>query len=236
MPLVDFGFTNTQDIVYKALVRLGPATGYAVARDVNIARANVYQALDSLVIRGLASASGGRPSTFTAVSPADCLRLLGVRTALDIATLAGELGVEAPPPGSPASAGPSGGCVRPADLLGAAARAIDGSQREVLAVLGPWAGEVVAAAGRAQRRGLASRVVHLGDDAPEGAVRRPVAEAELIPYWGGLPVLLVCDRAHAVCGVVRNGAAEGIETRSAGVVPFLRHLLRRELATAAAPR
>jgi hypothetical protein len=236
MSLVDFGFTNTQDIVYKALVRLGPATGYAVARDVNIARANVYQALDALVIQGLASASGGRPSTFTPLAPASCLRRLGERTAQDIAALAGELGVEVPPPGSLAPPELDGRHSRLADLLRAAARAIDDSGQEVLAVLGPWAGAAVAAAGRARQRGLACRVVYLGDDAPDGAVRRPVAEAELLPYWGGLPVLLVCDRAHAVCGVVRDGAAEGIETRNAGVVPFLRHLLRREIATAAAPR
>ena len=236
MSLVDFGFTNTQDIVYKALVRLGGATGYAVAREVNIARANVYQALDSLVVHGLASMGEGRPSIFTPVSPADCLQRLGARAARDIATLAGELGVETPTAAPLVPEETPGGLTRRKDLLEAAARAIDVSEGEVLAVLGPWAGEVVAATGRARRRGLTSRVVYLGEGAPEGAVRRPVAEAELMPYWGGLPVLLVCDRAHAVCGVVRDGGAEGIETRSSGVVPFLRHLLRRELASAAAPR
>lgn len=235
MSLVKFGFTNTQDIVYRALVRLGPSTGYAVARDVNIARANVYQALDSLVIQGLATASGGRPSVFTPVSPAECLQRLGSRAAGDLATLAGEFGVDPLPAGPPTGAPTPGGLSSAHDLLRAAARAIDDSEREILAVLGPWAEAAVAAAGRARQRGLTCRLVFLGAGAPEGAVQRSVAEAELTPYWGGLPVLVVCDRAHAVCGVVRDGGGGGLDTRSAGVVPFLRHLLRRELATAAAP-
>ena len=44
-----FGFTPTETKVYESLLRLGPSTGYAVAKDVRLARANVYQALDGLV-------------------------------------------------------------------------------------------------------------------------------------------------------------------------------------------
>src|SRR2546422_7108627 len=47
--LMPFGFTATESMVYSTLLRLGPATGYAVARAVRLARANAYGALDGLV-------------------------------------------------------------------------------------------------------------------------------------------------------------------------------------------
>ena len=49
-----FGFSPTEDKVYQALLGIGPATGYAVAMELGIARANVYQALESLTRRGAA--------------------------------------------------------------------------------------------------------------------------------------------------------------------------------------
>jgi hypothetical protein len=61
------------------------------------------------------------------------------------------------------------------------------------------------------------------------SVRR-VSERELVSYWGGLPVGVVCDRQAAVCGVLRDETAAGVSTTHKGLVPFLRHLLRRELA------
>jgi len=58
----------------------------------------------------------------------------------------------------------------------------------------------------------------------------------LTAYWGGLPIALVVDRERAVCGVLTAGGGAGLDARNPGLVPFVRHLLRRELATAAAPR
>ena len=46
MDMLDrFGFTPTETKSYQALLKLGPSTGYGVARELGIARANVYQAL-----------------------------------------------------------------------------------------------------------------------------------------------------------------------------------------------
>src|SRR5881296_2739666 len=53
--LTPFGFTTTESLVYRTLLRLGPATGYAVARAARLARANAYGALDGLVTRGAAA-------------------------------------------------------------------------------------------------------------------------------------------------------------------------------------
>jgi len=38
--LTPFGFTPTESVVYSALLRLGPATGYGVSRATRLARAN----------------------------------------------------------------------------------------------------------------------------------------------------------------------------------------------------
>jgi hypothetical protein len=62
-----------------------------------------------------------------------------------------------------------------------------------------------------------------------------VPTAELVRYWGGLPVAVLADRTRAVCGTVDGDRCDGVATTSPGLVPFLRHLLRRELASVAAP-
>jgi sugar-specific transcriptional regulator TrmB len=238
MSLERFGSTRTQDTVYKALLRHDAATGYAIARDTGLARANVYQALDALVSRGLAQSSGGRPATYRAAEPADAIALLAKRAEQDLAALAVELGA---PTASRAKTRPARAAAvecfeGPAALFAAAAAAADAATQEVLAVVGPWAPVVAEALARARLRGVSWKVVSLGAPAPEGAALRAVPSADLTAYWGGMPVALVCDRTVAVCGIVAGERAEGIRTASHGLVPFLRHLLRRELATAASPR
>ena len=72
MPSIDltpFGFTPTESLVYAALLKLGPATGYGVARATRLARANTYGALEGLVSRGAASKAPGRPTRFRPVDP-----------------------------------------------------------------------------------------------------------------------------------------------------------------------
>ena len=76
--LMPFGFTATESVVYSTLLRLGPATGYAVARAVRLARANAYGALDGLVSRGAAVRIPGRPTRYR---PADPQALLAQITA-----------------------------------------------------------------------------------------------------------------------------------------------------------
>src|SRR5204863_10093988 len=53
--LTPFGFTPTESLVYATLLKLGPATGYSVARSAHLARANAYSALEGLTARGAAS-------------------------------------------------------------------------------------------------------------------------------------------------------------------------------------
>lgn len=67
--LTPFGFTPTESLAYATLLRLGPSTGYAVARSARLARANAYGALDGLVTRGAATRSPGRPARFRPIDP-----------------------------------------------------------------------------------------------------------------------------------------------------------------------
>src|SRR2546422_957246 len=67
--LTPFGFPPTESLVYRTLLRLGPATGYAVARAARLARANAYGALDGLVTRGAAARLPGRPARYRPADP-----------------------------------------------------------------------------------------------------------------------------------------------------------------------
>ena len=237
MSLQPFGFTRTQDIVFWALTRRGSATGYAIARDTGIARANVYDALDVLERRGLASSSGGRPSKYQAAAAEATQALLAGGVRRELAELALKLGIEGtgtqPIPQTDAEHGEIRSLL---DVVSETSRCIAAAALEVLAVVGPWVPELLPALTEARRRGVAVRVASLGLPAPDGAIVREVPRAELEAYWGGLPVMVVGDRRYAVCGILATDGVRGMATANSGVVPFLRHLLRRELAAAAAPR
>lgn len=72
MPSIDltpFGFTATESLVYGALLRLGPCTGYAVAHATRLARANAYGALAGLVDRRAAIRLPGRPARYRPADP-----------------------------------------------------------------------------------------------------------------------------------------------------------------------
>ncbi len=65
-----FGFTPTESLAYNALVRLGPMSGYALAKELNIARANAYQALNGLVKKGVADTiDDQRPQRYRPLRP-----------------------------------------------------------------------------------------------------------------------------------------------------------------------
>src|SRR5216684_3456891 len=67
--LTPFGFTATESLVYGALLRLGPSTGYGVAHATRVARANTYHALEGLVGRAAAVRVAGRPARYRAADP-----------------------------------------------------------------------------------------------------------------------------------------------------------------------
>jgi sugar-specific transcriptional regulator TrmB len=71
LDLTPFGFTPTESLVYATLLRLGPSTGYAVARGARLARANAYSALEGLVSRAAATRTppAVRPVRYRPIDP-----------------------------------------------------------------------------------------------------------------------------------------------------------------------
>jgi sugar-specific transcriptional regulator TrmB len=71
--LTPFGFTPTESRVYEVLLSDGPGTGYAIARNASLARANAYSALEGLVAKGAARTGDGQPKVFRAEPPGTVL-------------------------------------------------------------------------------------------------------------------------------------------------------------------
>lgn len=232
MLLEPFGFTPTETKVYVALLTAGPATGYGVARAAGLARANTYQALDGLVRRGAARRTATKPARFIAV-PATTLIVelerASRRSLMELEAQLKQLALSGPVEDRPDPEA----ITDVSSLLIRAGHCITAAKEDVLVVLGPWASTLYPALEHLAARRVTLRALALGAPAPRGAAVRSVPEKELIAYWGGRPLLVVADHAASVCGIIgADGSALGLATRSAGVVPFLRHLLRRELASA----
>jgi sugar-specific transcriptional regulator TrmB len=226
-----FGFTPTETKAYIALLKLGPSTGYAVARAVGIARANAYQALDGLTRRGAARRASTIPAQYSAVPPGVLLGDLERSYRRDLASLEETLRAVTP---EPSAIGPAPLGVADAEaLLDHAAEVCRAAREELLVVMGPWASTLIAPIAIARGNGAAVRVVALGEPAPDGAIVRTAPVADIRAYWGGLPLLVVADRIHAVCGVLaESGVSAGLVAATPGLAPFLRHLVRRELGAA----
>jgi sugar-specific transcriptional regulator TrmB len=75
-PLVDLGLTGYEAGAYLALTRRGRATGAEVARLAGLPRQRIYDVLDGLVARGIASVEPGRPARYTALSPEEAVGVL----------------------------------------------------------------------------------------------------------------------------------------------------------------
>jgi sugar-specific transcriptional regulator TrmB len=227
--LEQFGFTPTESSVYRALLTIGPSTGYAVAREIGVARANVYQALESLTRRGAAQKAASDPIIYSAAGPAAIAGALEREFRRDLSDLEEKLR-EVPMTSSRGRAELE--LLTSTDqLLARAASCVDAAAVELLAVSGPWAGPMHDRLASAVQRRVQVKLVSLHDSGPDGAVLRPVPEAELRSYWGGLPVAVLADKGRSVFGVIQDPQrASGIATGAPGVIPFLRHLLRREIA------
>ncbi len=235
MNLIRFGFTPTEAKVYLALLQVSPATGYAVAQAAKLARANSYDALEGLAARGAVTRLPGRPVRYAAVEPEALIGRLRREFSGSLDALARELSEirrAEPARGLPVVES----IADRAALLGRAADCARGARAELLAVAGPWAAEIFADL-EGLRDGVSARLLFLGAPAPAGAAVRAVPARDIEAYWGGLPIALVADKRRAVCGVMLPDAnAAGIATEHPGVIPFVRHLLRRELASASPQR
>jgi sugar-specific transcriptional regulator TrmB len=68
-PLISLGLTGYEASAYVALTRRDRATGAEVARLAGLPRQRIYDVLDGLVARGMATVEPGRPARYAAVAP-----------------------------------------------------------------------------------------------------------------------------------------------------------------------
>lgn len=87
LDLTPFGFTPTESSAYEALLALGPSSGYAVAKEIQVARANAYQALNGLVAKSAAQLIDENPLRFRAVRPEALLTRIAADEADKLAQL-----------------------------------------------------------------------------------------------------------------------------------------------------
>ncbi len=82
--LVPFGFTPTESLVYSELVTHGPTSAYALSKAVGVARANTYQALNGLVVKGAAVLVADSPQVFKPIAPKTLLAIIAAREATSL--------------------------------------------------------------------------------------------------------------------------------------------------------
>jgi sugar-specific transcriptional regulator TrmB len=68
-PLIALGLTGYEASAYVALTRRERATGAEVARLAGLPRQRIYDVLDGLVARGIATVEPGRPARYAALAP-----------------------------------------------------------------------------------------------------------------------------------------------------------------------
>ena len=77
--LLDLGFTEIEALVLCELTRLGPSTGYRLAKAISKAPANTYQALDGLAQKGAVLVDESEAKTWRAVPAAELIAALAAR-------------------------------------------------------------------------------------------------------------------------------------------------------------
>lgn len=195
--LTPFGFTPTESLVYQALLKLGPATGYAVAREARLARANAYGALEGLVSRGAATRAPGRPARYRSVEPGALLTQLAAAQGQALDRLAQSLR-RAAAPGEPVTREIEGARAVVNVVMQLVARA----ETSVTGIVGAelWRPSLPAWRRAAARASLAVRIAGAADD-PESLSAGQVDAAA--------PTVLVVDDANAL-----TATGSGDETRA----------------------
>lgn len=219
MPAVDltaFGFTPTESLVYITLLRLGPSTGYAVARSARVARANAYGALEGLVTRGAASRASGRPARYRPTDPQALIAHLATLQGEALDRLARALR-DAAHPGEPVTREVAGARAVANLILQLVARA----ERRVEAVLAAdlWRPTLPAWRRARERAEIDLRIAgELPGDAAELGARTAAADT---------PTFVVVDEAQAVMTSGAGDQLAGVWTSH----PLIVMLVRRALPT-----
>lgn len=202
LDLTGFGFTPTESLVYGVLVRGGPGTGYAIARQAGLARANAYSALEGLVQKGAARAEEGRPRRYRPEPPSTLIARIVDRQGRALDTLSDVLSALSVP-ASPTLVE----LASPRGVLQLLSHEIARAERRVRLIAPPDAYPVLTPA---LRKASATAVtLELGSTGPVTLTFAAVREASRPAGWPGDPLLFSVDGRGAALGARRDDAVEG---------------------------
>lgn len=191
--LTPFGYTPTESLAYQALLELGPSSGYAVARHLNVARANAYQALDGLVSKGAAVVVAPEtPKRYRAIQPQTVFARVLAAQSQRLDDLERDLGADPAP--TPDALVPIRGERAVRDV---AIRAIVRARGGVRCVAPGSELRAFAQAIRARLTSGRPTAVWTADDDREGVPGVPAAVGRGIERLGQRVILLVADGALA---------------------------------------
>ncbi|HEX2250733.1 MAG TPA: helix-turn-helix domain-containing protein [Gemmatimonadales bacterium] len=223
--LTPFGFTPTESLVYEALLRDGPGTGYAVARRAGLARANAYSALESLVTKGGARVEPGRPRQYRAEPPSGLVSRISNSHGLALERLGRELEAISTAESPTVVELQSGRSVLQV-ITHDTARATN----SVALLLPPDAYPLLAPA---LRRPVSSRVsVSFWSTASVSLDFADVAVMRNEPEWPGMPIITVIDHRSAIIGSRTGDAVHGLWSTAPSFIAGARLAFERFTGTA----
>lgn len=228
--LQTLGFTEYEARAYVTLLECGELSGYALAKQSGIPRANIYTVLEKLAERGAVQRGQGSVSKTWAAVPA-ALLLGGIRAQQKRAlvqvgqSLAG-LG-QARQPATVFN-------LRNDELLARARQLIDTSRTRLLIAIQPReAAELAASLQQARERGTEITTLCLeACEQPCGGCQGDLHRYQLSPGDGTRWLVLAVDHDQALIGQLRDGSAEGVATRQRLVVELAEAYIRQSLALA----
>jgi len=199
--LTPFGFTPTESRVYEVLLRTGPGTGYTIAREAGLARANTYGALEGLVSKGAATLVSERPRRYRPEPPQVLVARITNRQGTALDELTSRLAAFEVPPSDSLVA-----IETPRAALQLMSRDISRARQSV-DLLAPADAYPILAPALRRAVSLALRTRFLCP-AP---VELPFAPVELVDAgaWPGEPILLVTDDNTALLGARQGGEVQG---------------------------
>jgi sugar-specific transcriptional regulator TrmB len=201
--LLELGFTETEARLYCELTRLGPATGYRLAKAIGKATANTYAALETLAQKGAAMLDEVESRTWRAVPAEELVAALEARHRQRSQAAREALADLKPPQAEARLYG-----LKSAEQVLARARAMIAAAQEII-LFDLFPAPFLALKGdleRAKAHGV--RVVGLTYEAAATtleAVTTPTAAAQLATWPGSQVTVVVDGRQHVTALISRDG-------------------------------
>lgn len=225
------GFTEYEARAYVTLLEQGELSGYALAKESGIPRANIYAVLEKLMTHGAVSRSEGRTGKSWIAVPDDVL-LGSLRArhgrALERATQAlADLG-HAEVPATVFN-------LRDDELLARAGQLIDAAGESLLIAIQPTeAAQLAGPLRQARERGI--RVTTLCLEAceqPCGGCQGELHRHQLAPAHGPRWLIVVADHMQTLVGQLGHRCADGVATDQRLVVELAATYIQQSLVLAA---